>query len=261
MSYSLTLPNPDKTVAQIVTFIKQTFTAQHKTQALVAVSGGIDSALSLTLTTKALGAANVTAVFLPYGEQAVVDSHLIADFNNLTTAQQRIINIKPVVISFFEQLTGSKADRVRRGNIMARCRMIAVYDLAKSLDALVVGTENKSEHYLGYFTRFGDAASDVEPIADLYKTQVRQLAHHLQLPQSLLDKAPSAGLWEGQTDELEMGFKYEDADQILSQLIDEKKAQKNITGNQDIIEKVVSQVEKMAFKRQVPYTCADNGGA
>jgi NAD+ synthase len=134
--------------------------------------------------------------------------------------------------------------------------MICVFDIAKKLDALVVGTENKSEHYLGYFTRFGDAASDIEPICHLYKTQVRQLAQFIHLPEIFLTKAPSAGLWIGQTDEAEMGFSYAKADQVLEKLIDEHTPVEDIQiagVSAEVVQKIIAQLETMQFKREVPY--------
>ena len=110
---------------------------------------------------------------------------------------------------------GAADDQLRLGNIMARVRMICLYDLAKQLDALVCGTENKSEKYLGYFTRFGDEASDIEPIMHLYKTEVYELAKHLGIPGAIVAKPPSADLWSEQTDERELGFSYKEADQVL----------------------------------------------
>jgi NAD+ synthase len=122
----------------------------------------------------------------------------------------------------------------------------------------VVGTENKSEHYLGYFTRFGDEASDVEPLLSLYKTEVRQLAAELNLPEVFLDKAPSAGLWQGQSDEQELGFSYELADEVLNLLVDQNKSKLEIlstlsANKKSNAEKVLNRIESVAFKHQVPY--------
>ncbi|HYD34682.1 MAG TPA: NAD(+) synthase [Vitreimonas sp.] len=259
---SLHLPHPRQTIAELVSFIRTTFQKQAKTTGVIAVSGGIDSALSLTLLTQAIGPAHVRPVFLPYGEQAVADSHSVAKFNHIPVAQWHEINIQAMVEVCVESLskaTDEELDHFRRGNIMARCRMIVTFDLAKKYQALVCGTENKSEHYLGYFTRFGDAASDLEPIAGLYKTQVRQLAEYLELPVSIQTKSPSAELWAGQTDEAEMGFTYQQADQVLSvweatnfETLSKKKLA--VAGiDPAVVVKVVEQVTKMAFKNQVPY--------
>lgn len=249
----LKLENPQAEVERIAAFIKHTFAQQHKTKAVVAVSGGIDSSLSLTLTVQALGAENVTGILLPYGEQAIAVSQEIIAFNHLPPSNVVQLNVKPMVDAAAQTLSVTPGEIIRFGNLKARSRMICIYDTAKKSDALVCGTENKSEHYLGYFTRFGDAASDLEPICHLYKTQVRQVASHLQLPEEIIAQAPSAGLWEGQTDEVEMGFTYQQADEILEQLIDQHVAETQIVGDPNVVTKVVNQVKNMNFKLQVPY--------
>jgi NAD+ synthase len=148
---------------------------------------------------------------------------------------------------------------LRRGNLMARVRMLAVFDTAKKLGALVCGTENKSEHYLGYFTRFGDAASDVEPLSTLYKTQVWAMAKELGLPEIFYTKAPSAGLWEGQSDEDELGFSYSAADAVLKLLVDEGKPEAEVVELLEpewgtaTVQRVLDVVAANAFKREVPY--------
>jgi NAD+ synthase len=254
---SLILPQPEHTTQEILQFLRQTFQKAHKSRAVIAVSGGIDSAVALTLLTQALGPENVTAMLLPHHLQPMEDALKILRYVGIPTENTVEIDIKPMVDEIAEPLRLKEEDSVRYGNLKARTRMICVFDLAKKLDALVCGTENKSEHYLGYFTRFGDAASDIEPICQLYKTQVRQLAQFLQLPEIFLTKAPSAGLWIGQTDEEEMGFSYEQADQVLEQLIDAKMPAESIQlegVSQEVIQKVAQQVQVMQFKREVPYT-------
>lgn len=223
-----------KEAKEVVTFIKQVFRREKIKKAVVAVSGGIDSSLVLTLTVKALGAKNVFALQLPYGRQSTQLSDLIVDFVKTPPTNRRRVNIKTAVDSF------KVKDKTRLGNIMARARMIYAYDLAKKLGALVVGTENKSEKLLGYYTRFGDEASDLEPIIHLYKTQVRQLALKFALPEAIINQTPSAGLWQGQTDQQELGFSYDVADQVLQG----KKSNK----------KVLNRLKKVAFKKRVPYT-------
>lgn len=252
----LEITHPQIEIDKITSFIQATFLAQRKTQAVIAVSGGIDSAFSLTVLTKALGADKVTALLLPYGDQPTDLGHQITEFNKISTQRVETINILPMVDHMAQTLEGETMDPLRLGNLKARTRMITVFDRAKKLDALVCGTENKSEHYLGYFTRFGDAASDIEPLCHLYKTQIYQLARHLHLPTTIIDQAPSAGLWPGQTDEAEMGFTYRQADEVLSQLIDDHVPVDQVTltnGGYDVVEKVVTQVKNMAFKLQVPY--------
>ena len=231
----------------IIEFISQTFVSQKKEKVVVAVSGGIDSAVSLTLVTKVLGSKNVFPVMLPYGDQTTQEAKQIIKFNQIPESNWREINIKESVDQIWEQMDGKDVDsQLRRGNIMARVRMIVVYDLAKQLNALVCGTENKSEHELGYYTRFGDQASDLEPIVHLYKTQVRQLARFLKLPQQIINQAPSAGLWSGQTDEQELGFSYLDADKVLS-------GDRVEDVDPRVVDKVKQRVKNSSFKTQVPY--------
>jgi NAD+ synthase len=245
---SLLLHNPEQTYQDIISFLLSILQKTGKKTIIVAVSGGIDSALSLTLAVKAAGEANVHAVFLPYKDQSTADSQEIVRWNGVRSENIHEINIGVMVDSIAEKLSAA-GDSLRLGNIMARTRMIAVYDLAKKMDALVCGTENKSERYLGYFTRFGDEASDIEPIQHVYKTQVRQLAQHLGMPNVFLEKPPTAGLWQGQTDEQELGFSYEEADKALAELIDGEQ----VGADQSVKEKVQARVRSQQFKHEVPY--------
>lgn len=227
-------------VEKIVSWLKNIY--GEKT-AIIAVSGGVDSAVALTLLVRALGVERVVPVSLPYKNQDMTDAKTIIEFNGLSKNLIEV-NIGEIVDPAVSTL-GVDDCSLRRGNIMARTRMIAVFDIAKKMDGMVCGTENKSEHYLGYFTRFGDSASDVEPIAGLYKTDVWEMAKELGLPEIFYTKKPSAGLWEGQTDEDEMGFSYYDADKVLKgeiQGMDEM-----------VVEKVKKMVERNKFKLIVPY--------
>jgi NAD+ synthase len=253
---SLLLPNPKIEIDRIVAFISTTFSQQKITNAIIAVSGGIDSALSLTLLAKALPKEHIFPLLLPYGKQITDDALFICHYNNIPRSNIEIVDITDIVELVAKRLSLESNDKVRKGNIMARIRMIMIYDLAKQKQALVCGTENKSEYYLGYFTRFGDEASDLEPIRHLYKTQVRQLAQHLNLPKSIINKAPSAGLWDNQTEETELGFSYEIADQAMEQHIDQKKKAEviSIEGIKvETIQKVIEQIKSRNFKHRVPY--------
>lgn len=246
--------------SQIYTFITSTFDQQQLDHAVIAVSGGIDSAMALTLLTQALGAGKITPVLLPYGDQDMSDAKMICEFNGFSEQAWIEMNIKQIADALFTLRAIAEDDRIRRGNVMARVRMILVFDIAKEKKALVCGTENKSEKYLGYFTRFGDAASDFEPISHLYKTQVQALAQQLGLPEHLSAKVPSAELWFGQTDEQELGFSYAAADAVLQQLIDEEvpTAEIVIDGvSAETISKVLERVRANRFKQQVPYQLTD----
>jgi len=252
---NLHLKNIKQNKQQIIEFIKKTYIQAGKKTAVIAVSGGIDSAVSLTLLTKALGETAVFPVFLPYGDQDMSAAKRIVRWNKIPESNWREIPIDQPVDQLARNLLIDTNDQVRLGNVMARVRMIAIFDLAKKLTALVCGTENKSEHYLGYFTRYGDSASDVEPILSLYKTQVRQLAQFLKIPQVFLDKSPSAGLWINQTDEQELGFSYEEADRVMEQLIDQKKQLNEVVGvDQQIAKQVADRINDTHFKHEVPYS-------
>jgi len=243
---------------RIMEFLKNTFHRAGFSQAVIAVSGGIDSAVSLALTVAALGKENVYPLLLPYGAlntQGVLDAMELITVLQIPLFHVVRIDIKQVV----DAVVGKDAlnmDNTRKGNVMARVRMIYLFDQAKKRNALVVGTENKSEELLGYFTRFGDSASDIEPMSHLYKTQVIELAQHLSVPQSIINKPPSAGLWPEQTDEADFGFSYKDADQILALLYDEKKSAEEIVAsgfNKELVEKIQVRVSKNSFKHVVPY--------
>ncbi len=150
---------------------------------------------------------------------------------------------------------GQELDKVRMGNFMARARMMVLFDRAKMLNALVLGTENKSEHYLGYYTRFGDEASDIEPLRNLYKTEVFHLAKHLAIPEEIQEATPTAGLWVGQTDEGQFGFTYKAADEILYGLYEARLSPQELAErglDRQTIDDVQAWVERMAFKHELP---------
>lgn len=246
---------PQHRIDAVVAFLRRTYDA-HNASAVIGVSGGIDSALALTLLCRALSPARVFPVLLPYHGQAMDDAVAICAWNDIPLSQCTTVNIGPLADAVFTELGIETAATVRRGNVMARVRMITLYDIAKRKAALVCGTENKSEKSLGYFTRFGDGASDVEPIQHLYKTGVRVLATALALPQSIITKAPTAGLWEGQTDEQELGFTYAEADRVLEASLDrglsrEQIMEKGISAM--TVDAVLERVENQRFKHAVPY--------
>ncbi|MEK9143702.1 MAG: NAD+ synthase [Patescibacteria group bacterium] len=243
-------------VKALVQFIETSFETAKFKRAIVALSGGVDSSTSAALAVRALGCENVYPLLLPYGNlnpQTVVDAQLVAKTLGIPPVNMTEINIQPLVDPIVA--IDLSMDRVRRGNIMARVRMILLYDAAKKRNALVVGTENKTEYLLGYFTRFGDEASDIEPLQNLFKTQVYELARELELPEQILLKTPTAGLWEGQTDEDEFGFTYKEADEILATIVDKKQSIDEVVlkgYDRATVEKVMKRMKDNAYKHHLP---------
>ncbi len=222
-------------------------------RAVIALSGGIDSALAAALSARALGPENVLAIRMPWRDSSansLSDADLLIEALGLPALT---VEITPMVAPLFDRFPDM--DARRRGNIMARQRMIVSYDQSVAWGGLVMGTSNKTEFLLGYSTIYGDSGSAMQPIADLYKAQVRQLSAALDLPQSILDKAPSADLWEGQTDEEELGFRYEDVDQVLYLLVDERYVVDEVVEEgfaRDFVEDVWRRVKANHYKRTMP---------
>jgi NAD+ synthase len=239
---------------QILTgFLRTEVTRAGFTRALVGLSGGIDSALSCALAAEALGPQNVLALRLPYRESSP-DS--LEDAK--TTADQLGVPLQTIEItSMVESLIvrDQQMSNVRKGNLMARARMIVLYDQSETFKGLVLGTSNKTEILLGYTTVWGDMAAALNPLGDLYKTQLRQLARAMQLPQSVLDKPPSADLWPGQTDEAELGLKYEEVDKLLYLLVDKRYTPQDCVDegfDRAFVNNVVGRVRRTQFKRVMP---------
>lgn len=234
-------------------FIHSEITRAGFSRAVVGLSGGIDSSLSCYLTVEALGADNVLAIRMPYktsSADSLEHAELVIDelgVNSLT------VPITDMVEPLFERFP--EADPIRRGNVMARARMIVLFDQSQAFEGLVVGTGNKTEILLGYTTLFGDSACAINPIGDLYKTQVRQLAREMGLPPAIIDKPPSADLWVGQTDEGELGFTYAEVDQLLYLLVDQRYKPEDCVAegfSESFVKVVVDLVKKNHFKRVLP---------
>ncbi len=222
-------------------------------RAVLGLSGGIDSALSCYLAARALGPANVLALRLPYrtsAPESLAHADLIIEALGV---QHETIDISGIVDSLEAASPGMTAHR--KGNVMARARMMAIYDRSAAWEALVVGTSNKTELLLGYGTVFGDLASAVNPIGDLYKTQVRQLSRAMGIPEVIVAKAPTADLLPGQTDEGDLGFTYAQVDQLLYLLVDERYSMDEVVAagfSRDFAGRVWGMVQRAQYKRTLP---------
>lgn len=234
-------------------FIKHEIEKIGLKRAVLGLSGGLDSALSAYLSAEALGAENVLAVRMPYrtsSEDSMSDAQKVIDALGLPNLTVPITEMADPMFEHFPQMSSG-----RKGNVMARLRMIILYDQSVEWGGLVMGTSNKTEFLLGYTTIYGDSGVALQPIADLYKTQVRQLARALDIPRSIIDKPPSADLWAGQTDEGELGFTYADVDQVLYLLVDERYTVDEVVEegfSRAFVEGVWQRVKVNHFKRTMP---------
>ena len=239
---------------QILTgFIRSEITRMGFTRAVINLSGGIDSALSCFLAAEALGPQNVLAIRLPYrtsSQDSLDHAQLVIDALGVQSMTYEISGMVDPLIAHFPEMSN-----VRKGNIMARARMIVLYDQSVAFNALAVGTGNKTEILLGYTTLYGDSACALNPIGDLYKTQVRQLSHALGVPEPVIDKAPSADLWIGQTDEGELGYTYAEVDRLLYLLVDERYRPAECVEAgfaEPFVTSVVERIRRNQFKRILP---------
>ncbi len=220
---------------------------------VIGLSGGIDSATSAALACRALGARNVLCALLPYrssNPDSLRDARRLARQFGVPTTR---VDISPMIDAYFRRQP--RAGRVRRGNKMARERMSILYDLSAREAALVLGTSNKTELLLGYGTIFGDTACAINPLGDLYKTQVRLLALHLGIPSDVVWKTPSADLWTGQSDEGELGYRYADIDRLLALLVDRRstRAEAIAAGfSRRMIDRITARIVRSQFKRRPP---------
>lgn len=220
---------------------------------VVGLSGGVDSALSAMLAAEALGPENVLGIRMPYRQSSAESLEHGAAVARAGGFAMETVDITPQIDAYFERFPD--ADRMRRGNKMARERMTILYDHSARLQALVLGTSNKTELLLGYGTLHGDMASALNPIGDLYKTQVWALSEHVGVPVEVVDKHPSADLWAGQTDEAELGFGYREVDALLYLMVDLRWTTRDLIEAgfaEPFVQRVTSMVRNSQFKRRLP---------
>lgn len=237
----------------VVGFVRNEVRKVGIERVVAGLSGGIDSALSVTIAVRALGRENVIAVIMPYkmsSPDSLNDAMSVVEDLGIP---HRVIEITPMIDAYFDAMP--EADRMRRGNKMARERMTILYDQSSLERALVLGTSNKTELLLGYGTLYGDMASALNPIGDLYKTQVRQLSRAMGVPRSIVEKQPSADLWIGQADEDELGFTYEEADRLLYLLVDLRYSRDDVVRagfGAEFVDGIAERVRANQFKRRPP---------
>ena len=245
--------NSERVSKKLEAFIRQEFSEAGFDRAVVALSGGVDSSTTAYLAQRALGAENVWGVNMPYrtsSPQSASDAQLVAHelgINFLT------IEITDMIDAYFERYPD--ADRLRRGNKMARERMTILYDQSSALQALVLGSGNKTELLLGYCTLHGDTACALAPLGDLYKTQVRELARFLGVPEHIIQKVPTADLWPGQSDEAELGFTYEEVDKLLYFMIEKRYSfaeLRELEFKDTFIQQVTDRIKRSRYKRCPP---------
>jgi len=244
---------PELVTELLVSFLREEVSSAGLDRAVVGLSGGVDSAVSAALCARAFGPENVLLCLLPYrlsNPKSESDAQLVA---KQLGAESRTIDISKMADGYLEQEGVSAPMRI--GNVLARCRMTVLYDLSVEWRGLVIGTSNKTEMLLGYSTQWGDSAHAMNPLGDLYKLQVYQLAQHLELPDNVIEKAPSADLFEGQTDEGELGFSYETADRILIRMIEGRKREDELVAegfDRAIVQKIAKRIVANQFKRLPP---------
>lgn len=244
----------ERLVTQILTIaLYEEVTKAGFQKVILGLSGGIDSALSLYLCVNAFGPENVIAVRMPYRTSSPESLEHAQEVIDATGVESVTIDITPQIDAYFDRLPD--ATPLRRGNKMARERMTILYDLSQLHEALVIGTSNRTELLLGYGTQYGDSVSAVNPLGDLYKTQVRQLSAYLGVPKSIILKPPSADLWEDQTDEGELGFSYLDVDRLLYYMVDQQYTLEQLLMlgfSEEFIRQVSKRIIRNQYKRTMP---------
>lgn len=245
--------NPAFAEKLISRFIKEELSKFNYKKGILGLSGGLDSTVCAYLAASALGPRNVIALIMPYKNTFERDVADATDLANRLNLKFHIIDISPMVDAYYTNFPTES--RILKGNKMARERMSILYDFSEREKALILGTSNKTELLLGYGTIHGDLACAINPMGDLYKTQIRQLARYLKIPAKILKKKPTAGLWAGQTDEGELGLTYHKIDKILYQLVDLRKTKKELISEgiqKKDLERLIELIKNSEFKRHLP---------
>ena len=258
--------DPEQFTASVVEFLRSRLLEPGLERYVLGLSGGIDSACSAGLAVQAVGAERLVTVELPTrgsAEASRRDAEAVEEALGIPPAQRLLVDVTPIVEGWRAAVADAEAGGLRAGNVAARARMVVLWDLAAKYRGTVLGTENRTESLLGYFTIYGDAGTAVEPITSLYKTQVWALAEHLGLPRQVISKPPTADLWPGQTDEGELGVRYRDADRVLYWLVDRGLSSAE-TGARtglplETVERVAARHRATEFKRAVPYRHTPRG--
>lgn len=245
--------NPAFAEKLLIRFIKEELAKFNFKKGILGLSGGLDSTVCAYLASRALGPRNVFGLIMPYKDTFGKDVNDATDIAHQLNLEFLIIDISPMVDAYYTKHPSES--RIMKGNKMARERMSILYDFSEREKALILGTSNKTELLLGYGTIHGDMACAINPMGDLYKTQIRQLARYLAVPEKILKKKPSAGLWTGQTDEGELGLTYNKIDRILYQLVDLRKTKNEMISEgfekQDV-DKIIRLIKSSEFKRHLP---------
>ncbi len=245
--------DPAFTARILCAFIREQLGKFGYKKGIVGLSGGLDSSVCASLAARALGPKNVLGIILPYKETFGPDVEDARSLAKRMGIRVRIIDISPMIDAYFSR--NPSRNRIRIGNKMARERMSILYDISAKEKALILGTSNKTELLIGYGTIHGDMACAINPLGDLYKTQIRQVAVYLKVPARIRNKKPTAGLWPDQTDEGEIGLSYAELDRILYELVDERRSAAELAAagfDRNKVARIMSLIEKSEFKRKMP---------
>ncbi len=241
-------------VERILTgFIREELAKFGFRKAVLGLSGGLDSTVCAALAARAVGPRNVLGLIMPYGNSFPAEVRDAENVGRVLGIRTETVDIAPQVDAYFA--AHPTRSRILRGNKMARERMSILYDYSAREKALILGTSNKSELLIGYGTVHGDMACGINPMGDLYKTQVRQLARHLGVPATILRKAPTAGLWSGQTDEQEIGLTYPELDEMLENFVEKRKSGPELVKagfKPAAVRRVAEMIRNSEFKRKLP---------